>query len=537
MTRDPRHAISRRALLAAGGVLLTLPLLEACAGGGAGGADADTLIVGITADPTTLTAATTSAGTAQTVSTKIFDGLLGYATDLKPVPRLAQSWQLNADNRELTLKLRPGVKWHDGRDFTSADVAFSALKVWRVYHSRGRSTFANLVAVDTPDPLTAVLRFSKPTPYIVSALASNESQVIPRHVYEGQDILSNPANIKPVGTGPFRFVEWERGQYVRLERNPDYWDEGKPRLSGIIFRVLGDSASHAVALETGEIHFTNAIAPGDRNRIAKLANVRVDERNYGLVTSASGLEFNLDLPKLQDVRVRRAIAHAIDRDFVLKNILYGDGVIDTGPIPAVYKAFHSDDVPLYPYDPAKATALLDEAGLKPDASGTRLSFILDPTPGTDRSIKLSEYIRSALAKVGIKVQLRNQDFATFVKRVYTDRDFEVVIAGGQVGPDPAIGVQRFFWSKNFQKGVAFSNASHYASPEADRFLEDAQTEIDPATRRALYAGFQKVVQTDLPRIPLFTSSSTVFYSARLSPMPDNAEGTFGNFGTLQLTPA
>jgi len=535
MTADISPAFSRRTLLAGSAALAAFPILEGCASGGSDVAAGDTLVVGISADPTSLTAAITSAGTAAIVSTKIFDGLLGYSVDLKPEPRLARAWQLSEDQRSLTLNLREGVKWHDRRPFTSGDVAFSALQIWRKYHSRGRATFANLLAVDTPDPLTAVLRFSKPAPYILSALASNESQVVPRHLYADKDVLTNPANNKPVGTGPFRFANWERGQYLRLERNPDYWDKGKPHFSALIFRILGDSASHAAALETGEVHFTSGIAPGDWARIATLPNVRVDNRNFGLATSASGLEFNLDLPKLQDVRVRRAIAHAIDRQFVLKNILYGNGLIDTGPIPAVYKDFYTADVPLYPYDPGKAKALLDEAGLKPDANGVRLSFTLDPTPSGDRSSKLAEYIRSALAKIGVKVQLRNQDFATFVKRVYTDRDFEVIIAGGQMGPDPVIGVQRFFWSKNFQKGVAFSNASHYASREADGFLEQAQIETDPEKRRALYAQFQRVTQTDLPRIPLFTSSGALFYNARLTPLDDNAEGTFGNFANLKFT--
>src|SRR5690606_14260642 len=100
-------------------------------------------------------------------------------------------------------------RWHDGKDFTSADVAYSALEVWRKYHSRGRMTYANLAAVDTPDPLTAILRFSKPAPYVVKALAAHESQVLPRHLYEGKEVLTNPANTAPIGTGPFRFAEWQ----------------------------------------------------------------------------------------------------------------------------------------------------------------------------------------------------------------------------------------------------------------------------------------------------------------------------------------
>jgi len=528
---DQAFAFTRRGLLGVGAALASLPLLEAC--GFKSGSKA--LVVGITEDPTTLTSAMTSAGYAQYLSPKIFDGLLGYGRDLRPYPRLAAAWHYNADDTALTLNLRPGVKWHDGAPFTSADVAWSALHIWKVYHSRGRMTYANLIAVDTPDPLTAVFRFSKPAPYVVSALAANESQVVPRHLYEGRDVLTNPANIKPVGTGPFRFAEWQRGQFIRFERNDDFWDKGKPHLDGIIFRVIGDGAAQAAALEAGEIHLSKLIPVGDYDRIEKLPDIRHDDRLYGLEVGGVGIEFNLDVPRLRDVRVRRAVAHAIDKDFILKTIYHGTGVIDDTPISSIYPAFHTDDVPRYPPDPAKAIALLDEAGLHPDANGVRLSFRLAPTPGGSISLQLAEYIHSALAKVGIDAKIESQDFATFVKRVYTDRDFDVAISGGQMGPDPVIGTHRFYWSKSFKPGVAFSNGAHYANPIVDAALESAASEVDPAKRRAFYATFQRQAMIDLPRIPLLTTSSgRLFYNTRVSPLPDTAEGLMGTFADVRL---
>ncbi|MDB5712932.1 MAG: hypothetical protein JWO15_329 [Sphingomonadales bacterium] len=526
--------LTRRRLLVSAAAVGLLPLLNACSAGNAG---KNNLVIGLEAEPTSMTTAITSAGGPQFVSTKIFDGLLSYAADLSPQPRLATEWHVAADNLSLTLKLRPGVKWHDGKPFTSADVAYSVIEVWKKFHSRGRSTFANVTSVDTPDALTVILRLSHPAPYIISALASNESQVVPRHIYAGRDVLSNPANNAPIGTGPFRFVKWERGQYITLERNPNYWDAGKPYLDGIVFRMLGASAAQSAALETGEIQMTNMIAAGDVARVATETGLQKDDREYALSTSSLGLEFNLDLPKLRDVRLRQAIAHAIDGDFVLKNILFGNGEISTGPIPANIKAFYSPDVPRYPFDIERAKALLDEAGLKPDAKGMRVSFTLDPAPVGDRAVRLGEYVKAALSEIGINVQLRTQDFATFVKRAYTDRDFEVLLVGGQMGPDPVIGMQRFYWSKSFHKGVAFSNASHYNNPEADRLLEEAQVETDPTHRRAIYADFERVVQTDLPRIPLITNGQPLLTSKRLSALPDSAEGIYGNFADLKLTPA
>ena len=525
-------AFSRRGLLGATAALAALPWLEACGLKGGG----KTLTVGVPDDPTTLTSAMTSAGYAQYLSPKIFDGLLGYSRDLKPFPRLATAWHYNADDTALTLNLRPGVRWHDGKPFTSADVAWSALHVWKVYHSRGRMTYANLETVETPDPLTAVFRFSKPAPYAVSALAANESQVVPRHLYESRDVLTNPANINPVGTGPFRFAEWQRGQFIRLERNPDYWDKGRPLIDGVVFRIIGDSAALASALEAGEIDLTKGVPVGDYDRIGKLPDIRHDDRLFGLEAGGTGIEFNLDVPRLRDVRVRQAVAHAIDKNFILQNIYHGSGVVDDSPISSIYKDFHSTDVPLYPYDPGKAIALLDEAGLKPDANGVRLSFRLAPTPGASISLQLAEYVHSALGKVGIDARIESQDFATFVRRTYTDRDFDVAISGGQMGPDPVIGTQRFYWSKSFKPGVAFSNGAHYANDVVDRALEAAASEIDPAKRRADYAVFQRQSMIDLPRIPLVTTSSgRLFYNAKVSPLPDTAEGLMGTFADVRLS--
>lgn len=128
---------------------------------------------------------------------------------------------------------------------------FSALHVWKVFHTRGRMAYARLLAVDTPDPLTAVFRFAEPSPYVINALAANESQVVPRHLYASRDILTNPANTAPIGVGPFRFAEWQREQFIRLERKADYRDKGRRLLDGIAFRLQGDSAAEAAALETG----------------------------------------------------------------------------------------------------------------------------------------------------------------------------------------------------------------------------------------------------------------------------------------------
>ena len=187
-----------------------------------------TLTMLVQPEPPVLVSAFNSAAPIGVVSTKILEGLLTYDFDMVPKPVLAETWKVSPDGKSIIFNLRKGVKWHDGKEFTSADVQFSVMKAWKKLHPRGRSTFAKVTAVETPSPYVAILKLSEPSPYLMSALSGYESQILPRHLYEGTDLAANPYNSKPVGTGPFVFKEWQKGNFVLLERNPNYWDSGRP---------------------------------------------------------------------------------------------------------------------------------------------------------------------------------------------------------------------------------------------------------------------------------------------------------------------
>jgi len=533
----PVMRVSRREALLAGGALGLMGLAGCSASGGAQGRG--TLVIGFSPEPPTLTSAATTAGPTQSISTKIFDGLVTFDAGGNPLPQLALSWETAADALSVTFKLRPNVKWHDGQPFTSSDVAYSLLDVWKKLHGRGRSTFATVEAVDTPDPLTAIFRLSRPVPYLVTALSSAESQIVPRHVYAGRDFLSNPAGNAPIGTGPFRFAEWRRGEFIRLERNADYWNRDEPRLDGIIYRLFSDPAAAGAALETGEVQLLTStqVSLSDVRRLKREPQLRVTERPSGFTAALSVFEFNLDRPHLGDARVRQAFAHAIDKKFLLENAWQGFGTVEDSPIPRLMAQFHDPAVPRYAFDPGAARALLDAAGLKPDSRGLRLRLTHDPAPTGDALQKSAFAIRDNLRKVGVDLVIRSSDFAGFIKRVYTDRDFDTSQYSASAGPDPAIGTQRFYWSKNFQPGVAFSNGAHYVNPQVDALLEQAQREVDPARRKALYAAFQQQVQRDLPRIPLVASTAAILASTRVHGLPDTAYGALDNFAGVSLAPA
>jgi peptide/nickel transport system substrate-binding protein len=495
-----------------------------------------TLVIGAGPEMTSgLTSAVTSAGTAQLISGKIFDGLMTYDEHFNPRPQLATQWEIAADGLSLTFHLRSGVLWHDGEPFTSRDVAFSVLEVWKKYHSRGRTTFANVVAADTPDSLTVTLRLSKPAPYLLSALMSSvEAQIVPHHVYAGRDVPTNPANNAPIGNGPFRFVKWEQGNYVLLERNPHYWDAPRPWIEKLLFRFIADRSAGASALETGEVHLTdsNCIDLPDVERLSRNPGIVSRRFPSTYISGVAAFEFNLDRPQFRDPRVRQAFAHAFDRDFIIKNIWRGYADKAEAPIPQAFPAFYTQDVPTYPLDLVKAEALLEAAGLKRNAQGIRLALSNDPNP-TGPLPLIAQHLRSNLEKIGVKLQIRSSDFGEFVNRVYTRRDFDTIFYSANAGPDPAIGVQRFYWSKNFQPGVAFSNAADYRNTDVDRLLESGQVEIDPQKRRALYDDFQRRVQTDVPRIPLIAPHIVTLARPNVLNFTSN-QALYDNFADVAL---
>jgi len=529
--------LSRRQALVGGGAL-GLTALGGCSPTGQIGGG-NTLLIGFSPEPPTLSSAATTAGPTQAISSKIFDGLVTFDGDARPQPQLALSWDVAADGLAITFHLRPDVEWHDGAPFTSADLSYSLLEVWRKLHGRGRSTFSTVTAVETPDPLTAIIRLSRPAPYLLSALGSPESQIVPRHIYAGKDILSNPAGSAPIGTGPFKFAEWQRGQYIRLERNPHYWAPNQPKLDGIIYKLVSDPAAAAAALETGEVHLVGStqIALNDIARLKALPGTQMQDRSVDFTAGLAVFEFNLDRPALRDARVRQAFAHAIDKEFLLEHVWRGFGTIEHSPIPASLAEFSDPSVPQYPFDPGKAMQLLDAAGLRPDAQGVRLRLTHDPAPTGDMLQKSALAIRDNLRRVGVELQIRSSDFPGFLKRVYTDRDFDTIQYSASAGPDPAIGTQRFYWSQNFQPGVAFSNGAHYVSPAVDALLEQAQREGDPERRKALYRDFQQQVVRDLPRIPLIAGAAVTIASNRVRDLPESAYGMLDNFAGVSLAPA
>ena len=203
-------------------------------------------------EPPTLASYVTTSGPIGLVMPKVYEGLFDYDNDGKMIPMLAESYTMSADGKTVTFKLRKGVKWHDGEPFTSADVKFTILEVLKKVHPRGPNSFREVSSIDTPDAHTAIFNLENPAPYMMRSFSAYESPIVPKHLLEGQDV-NCAAGQQPCRYRPFKFVEWKKGQYIRLDKNEDYWQEGLPYLDRIVGRFIPDASTRTAAMENGEV--------------------------------------------------------------------------------------------------------------------------------------------------------------------------------------------------------------------------------------------------------------------------------------------
>lgn len=486
--------------------------------------------------PNSIVPLTTTAGGNTEIGPKIVEGLLTFDNELRPKPLLATAWSVSKDGLQYRFELRKGVKWHDGHDFSSADVAFS-IQTLKQVHPRGRGTFANVTEVKTPDAHTVVLVLSKPSPFLLTALAATESPIVPKHLYEGTDIATNKYNSAPVGTGPFVFKEWVQGSHIILERNPNYWDKPKPYLDRIVVRFVTDPVARAAALEAGSLDLgagSASIPLTDVERFKQLPNVNVDTHNWSYVGDHQQIYFNLDTPALQNLEVRRALAEAVDLNAFKRTVWLGYGALSASPIGTLLSRYHDSSIQPVAYDPKQAEAALDAAGFKRNANGVRLKLRLLYNPFVDR--RAVDFLRQSLGRIGVDANIETYDFATYVTKAYTDRAFDLTFESLTNIFDPSVGVQRIFWSKNFKIGLPFSNAPHYVNPEVDRLLEAASVEVDEAKRRELFVAFQQQVHKDLPSIEVGANPNITVSSKKVHDYATTGEGLRGSFADLYLTP-
>jgi len=495
-------------------------------GGGATGSPGSpryggTLVVAGT-DPGALNPAITSSGATHPVTGQIFNGLVRLDREFAPQPDLARSFEESPDGLTYTFKLQPGVRWHDGRPFTSADVKFTFEDVLLKFHPRTRTLAGRIDRIDTPDDQTVVFHLKERYTPFLKLVDEDNAPMLPKHLFEGTNPLKNPANAKPVGTGPFKFQSAVKGSRITLVRNPEYFKEGRPYLDRIVFRINVLPPQALQSFQAGEVNYFLPSPPD----VAQL------EDQQGAVVTEAGREGgarvirlipNLRRKPFDDVRVRRAMAYAIDRDFIARTAYAGTLKPATGPITSTLEPFYTADVEQFPHDPERARKLLDEAGLKPDQDGVRLrtSLIFDQS-----FAPTAELLKRQLGEVGIALDLNVMEFNAWVNQLYVKHDFDLGYSQLTDPPDPEIGTRRVFTCAN-RVPAPFTNGGGYCNRKVDALFEQAASEPDQDKRVALYADIQRIIVREQPQIFLVDGEGPYAHDADFTGFADaGAKATY-----------
>ncbi len=454
--------------------------------------------------------------TAYLIGRSIFSQLLSINEVGRLLPELAQSWSASADGLTYTFRLRPNVLWHDGVALTAADVQWSLAAIAKDGHARDALTA--LAGIETPDPATVVIRLRHPWAPLLSQLALAGMSILPRHIYEGHDWRSHPANDRPIGTGPFKFGRWESSDTLVLEANRNYFRTG-PFVERLLFSVVPvDSVGER--LLAGEADYTLVRPPSFDYRAAAPPPVE-----YQTLPSSARyyLSMNLRRQPLTDQRVRHAIAAAIDRDAIVKGPLHGLGVPATGWYTPDVEWAYNPNTRVPEYDERVARQLLDAAGTLPRADGRRFDLrlvVLDTPPVRD----IADVIQQQLARVGIGVAVERYSLSEWPNRVMVEHDFDLTLLSGVQGPDPDALRRRF---------APDSATGAYLGYDSEDFREAVargarSTEL--ADRAAAYHRAQEVLARDMPFVPLAEAVKVVVYNQRVSGLPQlEARGLVGAF--------
>jgi peptide/nickel transport system substrate-binding protein len=502
----------------------------------------DLLIVGYDREPDTMNRYATHI--LEDIQSCVVEGLVTADDKMNAVPVLAAEIptlenggvKLRADGgMDVTWKLRPGVKWHDGQPHTSADVKFTVDAInkgdWKPESTDG---FDRIASVDTPDSLTAIVHYKEVyAPYEMQFFRGT----LPKHLLEGRDIdKANDYNRAPLGTGPYRIAEWKTGEYVLLERVPSYWRGPEfPKIKRILFRFVANTTTRVNQLRAGEVHVV-ALLPWDKVR--ELTAIPTLRLNHVLGNGYEHVTLNeRGFPPFADVRVRRAIAHAIDRDAIVRTILDGQVTVVNGPIQPLSWAYEPN-VTTYAYDPAKARALLDEAGwtLGPDGvrrkDGKPLTFTLITQAGYAIRENTAQAIQRQLKDVGVNVQVKLID-GTSISSVWFSGEFEAFLHWWQLGPDPELTLM-FAADRSPPAG---RNVDYYKDDTLTKMLYASDRTVDRAQRADLLKAAQRRIAEMAVEIPLYNTAKVDAVPASLQHFkgnPTNA-GPFWNVHEWEIS--
>ena len=512
---QPGAAVPTCSLLIRGFVVLAILIfLLSCSAK----SDPNTLVMIIESSPTNLDPRIGLDAQSERIDNLLFDDLLTRDEHLNVQPALAERWEI-PDPRTYVFHLHRGVKFHDGRPLTSRDVkwTFDSLLEGKVLSTKS-AVYQFVEHIDAPDDSTVVFHLKEPFATLLWNLSDGAMGIVP---YGSGDEVSR----HPIGSGPFRFVSAEQDNEVVIERNDDYWGQ-KPRLKRVRFAVVPDATTRALELRKGSADIAINALTGDM--VLALEREPDLEVLHAPGTVLAYMALNTRDPILKDVRVRQALAYAIDRRPMIHYLIRDFARPAYGVIPPESWAYNGD-VSHYDCNPDQARQLLEQAGY-PAINGVR--FHLTMKTSTDESTRLmAAVLQQQLREVGIALDIRTFEFATFFSDV-TRGEYQVHSLrwiGGNEDPDI---FEYVFDSAKFPPHGA--NRTFYANPRVDALIDQARSELDQNARRQLYAEIQRILAEDMPYINLWYIDNVLVHNKRLRGLTLDPPGNYDFLKTAEL---
>lgn len=448
-------------------------------GQGGGGAAGAVLLAAIAGEPDQLDPHKTTAYFSFQVLENVFDTLVEPDDRLEMQPALAESWTTSDDQLTWTFKLRSGVKWHDGSDFTAEDVVYTLRRI--IDEKLGNSYRLTAVeSVTASDPATVVIKLTRPAANLLASLGGYKGMAIVKRA----NVESGEITRKPIGTGPFKVREYAAGESIALEANPDFWD-GKPELGGVTFRFISEGNTAQTALTNNEIHWTDSfepqqLAPLQSNQGVTVGNV--PSSDYWYIT------MNQKKAPWNRVEVRRAVAYALDRLAIVQAVSFGSAVPNQLAIPRE-STWYVEHTP-YRTDANRARELMGQAGVQ----GGPVTFMA--TGEYPETVTVGQILANALKPLGFDLRIETVDFATWLDRQSAGQ-WDMLMMGWLGNIDP----NDFYYNQHHSGGT--NNHQGYTNPRVDQLLDQGSAENDRGRRKDLYGEAAKIIADECSYIYLY----------------------------------
>ena len=490
--------------------------------------DGDRIVFGVIGEASNLIPYLSTDAASHEVADLIFVAPLRYSADLRPEPWAAESWSMEDGGRRMRFTLRKGILWEDGRELTAEDVEFTyKLVVDPDTGSPYAEDFLRIKEFVVLDRYSFEVRYDH---FFARAVASWMSPILPKHVLAGQNIRNTPFARSPVGAGPYRLKAWDAGSSITLAASPTYF-AGPPHISEVVYRIIPDTATMFMETRAGRLDVMD-LSPLQYLRQTNGPRWEREFAKYRYLASVYiFLGFNMEHPFFGDVRVRRAISMAINRDEIVMGVLLGQGVPAFGPFKPGSWAYHPS-LQAVRQDVASARALLAEAGYTDsdgdgvlDRGGVPLAFTILTNQGNEQRILAATLIQAQLRAVGIDVRIRTVEWAAFIREFVNKGRFDAVLLGWTIAQDPDI-YQVWHSSQAHDDGLNFIR---YRNPALDELLERARSIPDQGERTRLYHRVQEIMAEEQPYCFLFVPYALPVVQRRFRGISPALAGIMYNF--------